>query len=116
MRVAVYARVSTSDRDQDPETQLLPLRDFCTAQEWVLFREYVDQVSASDFAHRHAWRQLLDDAAKRKFSVVLVFKLDRAFPAQPARLPGGIRVGADQRAGQGRDGAGSQTRPSDRPT
>ena len=31
MRVAIYARVSTSDKDQDPETQLLPLRDFCQA-------------------------------------------------------------------------------------
>ena len=79
MRVAVYARVSTSDRDQDPETQLMPLRDFCTAQEWEVVREYVDQVSANDIARRHAWRQMLDDAAKRKFSVVLVFKLDRAF-------------------------------------
>ncbi len=32
MRVAVYARVSTSDKEQDPETQLMPLRDFCIAQ------------------------------------------------------------------------------------
>ena len=79
MRVAVYARVSTSDRDQEPLTQLLPLRDYCRAQGWQVHREYVDQVSANDFAHRTAWRGLLDDAAKRKFSVVLVFKLDRAF-------------------------------------
>ena len=28
MKVAVYARVSTHDRDQDPETQLLALREF----------------------------------------------------------------------------------------
>ena len=79
MRVAVYARVSTSDRDQDPETQLMPLRNFCAAQEWEVVRGYVDQVSANDIARRHSWRQLLDDAAKKKFSVVLVFKLDRAF-------------------------------------
>ena len=32
MRVAIYARVSTSDKNQDPETQLMPLRDFCIAQ------------------------------------------------------------------------------------
>ena len=79
MRVAVYARVSTSDKDQNPETQLMPLRDYCAAQEWDVVREYVDQVSANDIARRHAWRQLLDDAAKKRFSVVLVFKLDRAF-------------------------------------
>ena len=79
MKVAVYARVSTSDKDQDPETQLLPLRDFCLALGWEVYREYVDQAPANDLAHRIQWRQLLDDAAKRRFSVVLVFKLDRAF-------------------------------------
>ncbi len=79
MRVAVYARVSTSDKDQDPETQLMPMWDFITAQGWEVYKTYVDMAPANDLAHRTAWRQLLDDAAKRRFSVVLVFKLDRAF-------------------------------------
>jgi len=79
MKVALYARVSTTDREQDPETQLMPLRDFCEAQVWEVYREYVDKASALDVAHRTAWRDLLDDAAKRKFEAVLVFKLDRAF-------------------------------------
>ncbi len=79
MKVALYARVSTSDKDQDPETQLMPLRDFCLAQGWEVYREYVDQAPANVVAHGVLWRQLVDDAAKRKFTVVLVFKLDRAF-------------------------------------
>jgi putative DNA-invertase from lambdoid prophage Rac len=79
VRVAIYARVSTSDRDQDPETQLLVLRDFCIANEWTVVHEYVDKAPANDLNGRKAWRLLLDDAAKRKFTVVLVFKLDRAF-------------------------------------
>ena len=79
MKVALYARVSTFDKNQDVETQLMPLRDFCAIQGWEVAREYVDQVSANDFARRLAWRALLDDAAKRRFNVVLVFKLDRAF-------------------------------------
>jgi DNA invertase Pin-like site-specific DNA recombinase len=79
MKIGGYARVSTSDKDQDPLTQLLPLRDFCLAQGWEVYREYVDQAPANDLAHRLQWRALLDDAAKRKFSIVLVFKLDRAF-------------------------------------
>lgn len=78
-RVAIYGRISTADKEQNVETQLMPLRDFCTAQGWEVYREYVDAASALDIAHRTAWRELLDDAAKRKFSVVLVFKLDRAF-------------------------------------
>ena len=79
MKVALYARVSTADRHQNPQTQLMPMRDFCAAHGWEIFFEYVDYASANDQAHRTRWRDLLDDAAKRKFSVVLVFKLDRAF-------------------------------------
>jgi putative DNA-invertase from lambdoid prophage Rac len=79
VKVAIYARVSTSDKDQDPETQLIHLRDYCIAQGWDVYREYVDKASATDIAHRTAWRELMDDAAKHRFKVVLVFKLDRAF-------------------------------------
>ncbi len=79
MRVAIYARVSTADKDQDPETQLIHLRDYCIAQGWEVCREYVDKASAIDIAHRTAWRELMDDATKHKFKTVLVFKLDRAF-------------------------------------
>lgn len=79
MRVAVYARISTDDKQQDLETQLLPLRDFCKAQGWEIYKIYVDRASAVDIAHRDSWRNLLDDANKRKFKTVLVFKLDRAF-------------------------------------
>ena len=79
MRVALSARVSTSDRDQNPETQLMPMRDFCAAHGLEIYDEYVDFAPANDLAHRVRWRDLLDDAAKKKFTVVLVFKLDRAF-------------------------------------
>ena len=79
MRVGIYGGVSTSDRDQNVDSQLLPLRDFVQVQGWHVFREYVDQVSATDLAHRSAWRQLLDDASKKKFDLVLVWRMDRAF-------------------------------------
>jgi len=79
MRVALYARVSTSDKDQNPETQLLPLREFAAAQGWTVAGEYVDHASATDLRGRTAWRQLLDRAAKRKVDLILVWKLDRAF-------------------------------------
>jgi len=79
MKVAAYARVSTSDRDQDPATQLLTLRDFARVQQWEVVGEFVDHAPANDPLHRTAWRKLLDEAAKRRFQAVLVFKLDRAF-------------------------------------
>ncbi|HLJ58620.1 MAG TPA: recombinase family protein [bacterium] len=79
MRAAIYARVSTSDKDQDPMTQLLPLREFVAAQDWTVAGEHVDHASATDLRGRTAWREVLDLAAKRKIDVLLVWKLDRAF-------------------------------------
>ncbi len=79
MKVCLYARISTSDKDQNPLTQLLPLREFVTAQGWEVFREYTDQAPATDLLHRTAWRELLDEASKRRFDLLLVWRMDRAF-------------------------------------
>ena len=79
MKVALYARVSTSDKDQDPETQLMALRDYCRGIGWAVHREYVDQASANDLNRRTAWREFQDAAAKRRFQAVVVWKLNRAF-------------------------------------
>lgn len=79
MRVALYERVSTADKDQDPETQGVALREYAAAQTWTVAGEYVDRASATDLRGRTAWRRLLEDAAKRRADVILVWKLDRAF-------------------------------------
>ena len=78
LRVALYARVSTRDKDQDPELQLDALHAYVAARGWLAM-EYVDQAAAGDLAHRTAWAQLLADAAQRKVDLVMVWKLDRAF-------------------------------------
>jgi len=79
MKVALYARVSTNDKDQNPETQLLALREFIEAQDWEAFKEYIDHAPATDLLHRTSWRALLDDASKRRFDFLLVWRMDRAF-------------------------------------
>ena len=79
MKVALYARVSTSDRDQNPETQLVALREFADVNGWIVYKEYIDTASANDLRGRKAWRQLQDDGARKRFEAVVVFKLDRAF-------------------------------------
>jgi DNA invertase Pin-like site-specific DNA recombinase len=79
LKVAIYGRVSTSDKDQDPETQLMPLREFVSVQGWQVYQEYVDFAPATDLGHRYQWRQLLEDASKRKLDLLLVWRLDRAF-------------------------------------
>lgn len=76
-RVALYARVSTKDKDQNPETQLLALRDWASRQD-LKSTEYVDQASGKDL-NRPAWLQLTDDWRSGKIDVVAVVRIDRAF-------------------------------------
>lgn len=79
MKVAIYARVSTSDKEQNPETQLLPLREFVEAQGWDTVEEVTDKASATDALGRTGWRDLLEKASKRRFDLLLVWRMDRAF-------------------------------------
>ena len=79
MKIVVYARVSTRDGEQDPETQLYGLRQYADQREWEIVREYVDQASATDQRGRIAWRELLEHVRKGGIDLVLVTKLDRAF-------------------------------------
>ena len=46
-RVAIYARVSTVDKGQDPETQLLGLREYAARRAFVVVGEYVDYASGT---------------------------------------------------------------------
>jgi putative DNA-invertase from lambdoid prophage Rac len=56
-----------------------PLREFVKAQGWETFEEYVDQAPATDLVHRISWRKLLEDGSRRKFDLLLVWRMDRAF-------------------------------------
>lgn len=80
MRVAVYARVSTNDKEQNPETQLRPLREHVAGLDGITtLGEFVDTASADDLRGRREWRSLLEMAMKRKVDLIVVWKLDRAF-------------------------------------
>jgi DNA invertase Pin-like site-specific DNA recombinase len=79
LKVGIYTRISTSDKDQNVENQLLPLREFVSSQGWVTFKEYEDQAPATDLVRRTQWRELLEDASKRRFDLLLVWRMDRAF-------------------------------------
>lgn len=77
-RVAIYARVSTSDGRQTTENQLLQLRDYCESQGLVIAGEYVDEESGRKGRdQRKAFDQLFKDASGRRFDLVLVWALDR---------------------------------------
>jgi DNA invertase Pin-like site-specific DNA recombinase len=78
MRVAIYARVSTDDKDQDPENQLMQLRAWCHHAGHNIAAEYIDYESGRKGAdRRRRFADLFDDANRRKFDCVLFWALDR---------------------------------------
>jgi DNA invertase Pin-like site-specific DNA recombinase len=78
MRVAIYARLSTEDRGQDPENQLRQLRDWCARSGHEIAGEYIDHVSGGKGADkRPQLGRLLDGAHKRELDMVRVWALDR---------------------------------------
>jgi len=74
-RVALYARVSTTDQSTD--SQLLDLRRYVSERGWHTFSEYTDNGVSGTTDNRPALNQLMDDAKKRRFDVVLVWRFDR---------------------------------------
>ena len=74
-RVALYARVSTTDQSTD--SQLLDLRRYVSERGWHTFREYTDNGVSGTKDSRPALNQLMDDAKKRRFDAVLVWRFDR---------------------------------------
>jgi len=74
-RVALYARVSTADQSTD--SQLLDLRRYVRERGWNSFKEYVDEGISGTKDSRPALNELMNDAKKRRFDVVLVWRFDR---------------------------------------
>jgi DNA invertase Pin-like site-specific DNA recombinase len=75
---ALYLRVSTNDRKQDIDNQLLQLQEFCDRLGWQVYTVYVDKESGrKGRKERKEFDQLFKDAAKRKFDTVLFWSLDR---------------------------------------
>ena len=78
MRIAIYARVSTDDKGQDPENQLRQLREWCANAGHKLVQEFVDHESGRKGVNgRKQFAALFEDAHKRRFDCVLFWALDR---------------------------------------
>jgi DNA invertase Pin-like site-specific DNA recombinase len=75
MSAALYARVSTRDKGQTNDNQLLELRAFADRLGYTVHREYCDHESGGT-AERPAFQQLLLQAHQRRFDVVLFWSLD----------------------------------------
>ena len=74
MRAALYLRVSSVD--QHPETQLLDLRQMAAQRGFAVVQEYTDRISGAK-ARRPGLDQLMADARRGKFDVILIWAFDR---------------------------------------
>lgn len=82
VRAAIYARVSTTDQNPDP--QLEELRQYVRQRGFILHKEYIDRVTG-DFEKRKrkrkqqdlAYQELMQAVSKRLVDCVVVWKYDR---------------------------------------
>lgn len=73
--VAIYAHVST-DR-QAVDMQFHELREYVARRGWTIQEEFIDHGYSGANTKRPAFTQMMNQAKKRKFDILLVWKLDR---------------------------------------
>ena len=73
-RAALYLRVSTVD--QHPETQVYDLRQMAAQRGYEITQEYTDRISGVK-ARRPGLDEMMQDARRGRFDVVLVWACDR---------------------------------------
>ena len=83
MKVAIYARVSTRNKDQNPENQLIALRAYCVQMGYSVYCEYIDHESGTS-SNRSAMSDMFAAAAQHRFDTLLFWSLDR-FSREGAR-------------------------------
>ena len=76
MKAFLYARVSTVDKEQNPEVQLQELRAYCTRRGWEIVGEFVDRMSGSK-SQRPQWQDMLRQVRQRRCDAVIVFRFNR---------------------------------------
>jgi DNA invertase Pin-like site-specific DNA recombinase len=76
MRAALYARVSTVDKGQDPEVQLRERREYAARRGFEVVVEFVDFASGQRNG-RPEYQRMFNAARKRRFDVLLVWRYDR---------------------------------------
>jgi len=76
MRAALYGRVSTKDRGQEYENQLIQLREFAARQGWTVTLIFCDSASGGS-TDRKQFKAMFAAASRREFDVLLFWSLDR---------------------------------------
>jgi DNA invertase Pin-like site-specific DNA recombinase len=77
VKVAIYARVSTTNHGQNVSMQTRELKDYCERRGWSVVDCYIDEGISGTKDRRPELDRLMSDAHKRKFDVVTVWRFDR---------------------------------------
>ena len=75
----VYSTPEEQTQNFSIENQLEHLRKFCKQHSYEVHKEYVDPGWSGTTIERPALTELLKDAERKLFDVVLVYRLDRLF-------------------------------------
>src|SRR3989344_5190003 len=79
-KVGVYVRVSTEEQAKEGisiDAQIERCRAFCKARGWKLFKIYTDAGYSAGTMDRPALKNMVDDINNKKFTILLVYKIDR---------------------------------------
>jgi DNA invertase Pin-like site-specific DNA recombinase len=77
LRVAIYARVSTTNHGQDVGMQTRELREYCERRGWTVSGEFIDVGISGTKDRRPELDRLMECAHRRRFDVIAVWKFDR---------------------------------------
>lgn len=73
-----YARYSSHNQgEQSIEGQLAQARSYAAARGYTIIHEYVDRAKSGRTDNRDQFQQMLRDTAKKQFSVIILWKVDR---------------------------------------
>lgn len=79
-KVGIYVRVSTEEQAKEGisiDAQIERCKAFCKARSWKVFKIYTDAGYSAGSLDRPALKNLVDDINNNRFSILLVYKIDR---------------------------------------
>lgn len=79
IRCAIYARISTADKQQSTLMQVQELMDYAQARGFEIYRVYEDKGYSGSTANRPMLKELMRDIREAKVTHVLCWRLDRWF-------------------------------------
>lgn len=78
INAVVYARYSSSGQtEQSIEGQLRDAYEYAEREGYTIIHEYIDRARTGKNDNRDDFQKMLTDSARKRFSVVIVWKLDR---------------------------------------